>query len=336
MSLTDTLRSPRGTAAMFVALAAFWGTSFVAIETGLHAFPPLLFAGLRYAIAGGIVLLYAVLTTDRWLPRSRGEWLSVGVSGVLVIALYHALLYLGELHVSGAVAAVVISIAPVLTAVFASVLLPDESLGRVELVGFGLGVLGVAVIAAPSGDAIGAATVVPVLLILGGAVAFALGGVLTRPLKTSLPLRSMQAWTMLLGAGVLFAGAALRGESVAAIHWTPNAIVSLVYLTVVSGVVAFLIYFELLDRAGPSTVHLVSYLEPVVATLMSFAVLGDVVGPRALVGFLAVFAGFAVVERDRFAVLDATRERARLAYVRLVHSEHVSPDGRRSYEHADD
>ncbi len=323
---------------MFVALAAFWGTSFVAIETGLHAFPPLLFAGIRYAVAGGIVLLYAVLTTDRWIPRTRAEWLSVGVSGVFVIALYHALLYLGELNVSGAVAAVVVSTAPVLTAVFASVLLPDESVGPVELVGFALGILGVAVIAAPSSGGFGVASLIPVLLIFGGAVAFALGGVLTRPLRTTLPLRSMQAWTMLLGAGVLFAGAALRGESVAAIHWTPNAIASLAYLTIVSGVVAFFIYFELLDRTGPSTVHLISYLEPVVATVMSVALLGDMIGARALVGFLAVFAGFAVVERHRFDdQLAVARARARLAYVRLMRREHtVQKRGRHDYSETSD
>ncbi|GAD51563.1 permease of the drug/metabolite transporter (DMT) superfamily [Halarchaeum acidiphilum MH1-52-1] len=311
MSLADTLRGPRATAAMFAALAAFWGTSFVAIQAGLHDFPPLLFAALRYALAGGAVLAYAVCTTERWLPRTRGEWLSVAVGGVFVIAVYHGLLYLGERHVPGAVAAVVVSTAPVLTAVFASLLLADESIGVVELVGFALGILGVVAIAAPGGGALAGVGLLPVALVFLSAVAFALGGVLTRPLRSSLPLRSMQAWTMLIGAGLLFGGAGLRGESMAAIDWTPSAFLSLAYLAVISGVLAFLIYFELLDRAGPSTVHLVSYFEPVVATVMSVALLGEGVGSTTAVGFLAVLAGFVVVERDRVRDV-AARLRVRL------------------------
>ncbi|GGN20035.1 DMT family transporter [Halarchaeum nitratireducens] len=336
MSLADTLHGPRTTATMFVALAAFWGTSFVAIQTGLHAFPPLLFAALRFGIAGLVVLGYAAYTTARWFPRTRAEWLQVTIGGVLVIAVYHGLLYLGERHVPGAVAAVIVSLAPILTAVFASLVLSEDSIGGVELVGFGLGILGVVAIAAPGGGALAGVGLVPVGLVVLGTATFALGGVLTRPLATSLPLRSMQAWTMLVGAALLFGGAGLRGESFAAIHWTPGSIASLAYLTGISGVLAFLLYFELLDRAGPSTVHLVSYLEPVVATVMSVALLGQGVGPTTAVGFLAVFTGFVVVERDRFAVFDDARERARLAYVRLVHSEHVPSSGRHGYERADD
>lgn len=299
MSLSDTLHGPRGTAAMFAALAAFWGTSFVAIQAGVPHFPPLLFAALRYAVAGGVVLAYAALTTDRWLPRTRDDWLSAAVGGLLVIAVYHGLLYLGERHVPGAIAAIVVSTSPVVTAVAASAVLDDASVGPLELVGFALGLLGVVVVAAPGAGGLAATGVVPVLLVFGSAVAFSLGGVLTRPFETSVPLRTTQAWTMLVGAAVLFAGAAVRGESVAAIEWTPTAVASLAYLTFVSGVVAFLIYFALLDRAGPGTVHLVSYLEPVVATVVSAVALGDVVAPTALAGFAAVFAGFAVVERDR-------------------------------------
>ncbi|MFB6078608.1 MAG: DMT family transporter [Halarchaeum sp.] len=327
MTSTPSLRGPRASAAMFVALAAFWGTSFVAIEAGIDYFPPLLFAALRYAIAGAVVLAYAVATTDRWRPRTRGDWASVAAGGALVIAAYHGLLYLGQRNVPGAVAAVVVATAPVLTAVFASAVLGDDSVGPVELVGFALGLLGVVVIAAPDASALTATTLLPVGLVFLSAVAFALGGVLTRPFDTTLPARSTQAWTMLVGAAVLLAGAAARGESLRDVTWTPTALGSLAYLTVVSGVFAFLLYFELLDRTGPSTVHLVSYLEPVVATAMSVVVLGHGVAPDVLVGFLAVFAGFAVVERDHL-VAPLTDAHRRVRAVRGVHAVRALRDAR--------
>lgn len=295
------ISTPESTVAAFVLLATLWGTSFVAIEAGLRYFPPLLFAGLRYLVAGAVVLGYAALVADRWVPRGRGEWLGVAVAGTLVIATYHGLLYLGELRISGAVAAVVVSLTPVLTAVFAGVLLPNERLGPVEAGGFALGIVGVVVIADPAAAGLGGAAVLGVGLAFAGTVAFSLGAVLLRPLRTDLPIAALQGWAMVFGAGLLFVGAALFGESPAAIEWNRTSIVSLAYLTLLSGVLAFLIYFALLDAVGPAQLHLVGYAEPVVAAVGSWVLFGSLIETEAILGFVAILAGFLALERHEIA-----------------------------------
>ncbi|QCJ46658.1 DMT family transporter [Haloprofundus sp. MHR1] len=297
MSLRRLYRQ-HSTAVLFAFLAAFWGTSFVAIEVGLHYVPPLYFAGARYAVAGAVVFAYAYAKADRWLPSGRDEWLVVSIAGLFLIGAYHGLLYLGELRISGPVAAVVISLTPILTAVCASALLPSNDLGTAELAGLGLGLVGVVVLVAPDPTAFELGSALGVALVFLSAVSFALGAVLTRPFDSDLPLVSMEAWAMLLGAGSLFVGGALRGESLSAVHVTPVAVASFLYLTFVSGVVGFLLYFELLDRTGPTEINLVGYAEPVVATLASAALVGHVVETSAVVGFVAIFAGFAVLKRD--------------------------------------
>ncbi|MDZ5812096.1 DMT family transporter [Halorubrum sp. AD140] len=301
MELRNFISTPESIVAAFVLLATLWGTSFVAIEAGLHYFPPLLFAGVRYAIAGAIVLAVAALASGRTVPRGRDEWVGVGVAGTFVIAAYHGLLYVGELHVSGAVAAVVVSLAPVLTAVFAAVLLPSERLGPVEIGGFALGILGVVVIADPVEAGLGSSALLGVALAFAGAVAFSLGAVLLRPLRTDLPIAALQGWAMVLGAGQLFVGAALFGESPAAIVWNDTAIASLAYLTVLSGAFAFLIYFALLDAVGPARLHLVGYAEPVVAAAGSWVLFGSLIEAEALLGFVAILAGFLALERREIA-----------------------------------
>ena len=287
--------------AAFVLLATLWGTSFVAIEVGLHYFPPLLFAGVRYAIAGAVVLGYAAVTAPRWLPRGRDEWLGVAVAGTFVIAAYHGFLYVGELRISGAVAAVVVSLSPVLTAVFAAVLLPTERLGPVEIGGFALGIVGVAVVADPTAAGLGGAGVVGVGLAFAGAVAFSLGAVLLRPLRTDLPVAALQGWAMVIGAGQLLVAAAALGESPGSIVWNGTSIASLAYLTLLSGVIAFLVYFALLDAVGPAQLHLVGYAEPVVAAVGSWVLLGHLIDAAALIGFVAILAGFLVLERREIA-----------------------------------
>jgi drug/metabolite transporter (DMT)-like permease len=295
------LSTSESVVAAFVLLAILWGSSFVAIEVGLHYFPPLLFAGIRYAVAGVIVLGVAAVATGRTIPRGRDEWIGVAVAGAFVIAAYHGLLYVGEQHVSAAVAAVVVSLSPVLTAVFAALLLPGERLGPVEVGGFALGIVGVAVIADPTATGLGSSALLGVALALAGAVAFSLGAVLLRPLRTDLPIAALQGWAMVLGAGILFAGAAAFGESPAAIEWNRTAVASLTYLTLLSGVVAFLIYFALLDAVGPAQLHLVGYAEPLVAAVGSWALFGTLIGADAIVGFVAILTGFLTLERRQIA-----------------------------------
>jgi probable blue pigment (indigoidine) exporter len=303
------------TPVLFVLLALFWGTSFVAIEVGLEFFPPVLFAAIRYAAAGAIVLAYAVATTDDPLPRTKNDFLAVATVGVFVIAGYHALLYLGELHVSGAVASVVVSLSPVLTAAFAAPLFVEEHLDRLGVAGLVAGFVGVAVVANPGATSLLSASVGGLGLVLLGAASFAVGAVLTRAFDAEMPLRALEGWGMLLGSAVLWAVAFGRGESLAAIHWTDTALLSLVYLTVVSGVVAFLVYFELLSRVGATEINLVGYLEPVVATLMSWLILGELVESTTMVGFAAIFLGFALLKREllldaALSVRTATRSRS--------------------------
>ncbi|MFC6724828.1 EamA family transporter, partial [Halobium palmae] len=80
---------------LFVSLAAVWGSAFMAIKAGLSYFPPVLFAAVRYDVAGVVMLGYAIYALDDPVPRGRGEWALVAVGSVLLIAAYHALLFVG-------------------------------------------------------------------------------------------------------------------------------------------------------------------------------------------------------------------------------------------------
>ncbi|SEH10729.1 Permease of the drug/metabolite transporter (DMT) superfamily [Natronorubrum sediminis] len=283
---------------LFSILALCWGSSFVAIEVGLEYVPPLLFAGFRYLVAGAIVFAYAVVATDRIRPRTRGEWLIVSIAGVFVIGLYHGLLYLGELYVSGAVAATVVSTAPILTVVFASLLLPNQRINGLSVIGFVLGLVGVILVVRPSPASLHGDMTYGAILVLGAAITFALGSVLVRPIESALPIETLQAWAMLIGAGVLFAWAGVRGESMAGVELTTTALLSYAYLTIISGVFAFLLYFELLEQSGPTQVNLVGYAEPAVAIVVSWLVLGSIVDSITIVGLLTILVGFLVIKRN--------------------------------------
>jgi drug/metabolite transporter (DMT)-like permease len=102
---------------------------------------------------------------------------------------------------------------------------------------------------------------------------------------------------MLAGGLVLHVASAVRGEAFA-VTWTPTLLVAFAYLVVASSVLGYLCYFELLDRVGPAELNLVNYLVPVVAAVVSWALLGAVLGRTAVTGFAVVFVGFALLKRD--------------------------------------
>ncbi|XVH32507.1 DMT family transporter [Haloferacaceae archaeon DSL9] len=281
---------------LFALLAALWGTSFVAITVGLESLPPILFAALRYDIAGGLLLLYAVVARDQWRPRGRDEWTLAAVGGALVIGAHFALLFTGQQYVTSGMSAVIMSMTPVLTPLFAWFLLPDERLGLPGAVGVVFGLLGVALIASPDPGALDGTAVGVGLLILSAA-SFAFGAVLVKRLPASMPLVPSQAWMMLLGAASLHAVSTLRGEhGFAAIEWTPSAAASLLYLAVAAGAGGLLIYFHLLDRVGAVQTSLVNYTTPAVAALFGWAVLAEPITRSTILGFLVIVVGFALLK----------------------------------------
>jgi drug/metabolite transporter (DMT)-like permease len=289
---------------LFLLLTSVWGAAFVAIKAGLNVgFPPVLFAALRYDIAGVLMLGYAMTRGVQLVPRSREDWALVAVGATFLIAGYHTLLFVGEGFpgVSSASAAIVVSLSPVLTTGFARVFLPDERLTLLGIVGMLLGLVGVAVIDPPSPTNLVASP--GILLVFGATITFAFGSVLLRRVESTLSIETMQAWAMILGALLMHAVSAGLGESpaqfLAVVVANPvTAGGALGYLSVVASAFGFLVYFTLLERLGPVEINLVSYGAPVVAAIVGFTVLNEVVTVSAIAGFLTILVGFVLLKRE--------------------------------------
>ncbi|MFW5965824.1 MAG: DMT family transporter, partial [Halodesulfurarchaeum sp.] len=261
---------------------------------------PVLLAAVRYDLAGLLMGVYALVVTDRWLPRDRNEWLVVLVGGIFMIAGYHAFLFVGELSTTSAVAAVVVSLSPLLTTGFARALLPGRTLSVRGTVGLLLGLAGVIIIAEPDPAAILASGIGEFLIFLA-AVSFALGSVLATGIEDALPIETMEAWSMIIGAVLMHLASAGLGESPASVSWSTEAFLALAYLSVVASAGGFLLYFDLLERLGPIEINLVSYAAPLWAALTGWLVLGETITVATVVGFFAIMGGFWLLKREAIA-----------------------------------
>ncbi|MDZ5809838.1 DMT family transporter [Halorubrum sp. AD140] len=285
--------------ALFLVLAAVWGSAFMAITAGLAYFPPVLFAALRYDVAGVVMLAYAAYAVDDPIPRGRDEWTVVAIGATLIIAAYHALLFVGQTDpaVTSATASVIVSLSPVLTTVFARAFLPSERLTLVGVLGLLVGLVGAVVLAAPDPANLTGGGTVAKFLVLLAAASFALGSVLTRASDADVAIETMEAWSMLLGALLMHLVSAGLGESVADVAWTTEGIAALAYLSIAASGFGFLVYFDLLERLGPIEINLVSYVAPIFAAVAGWLFLSEGITPNTVAGFLIICAGFALVKR---------------------------------------
>ncbi len=295
-------------ALLFLLLAAIWGTSFVAIKAGLAYFPPVLFAALRFDIAGVVMLGYAWYVLEDPLPHGRRQWATVGVGALFMIGAYHALLFIGEQHTTSAAAAVIVSLSPVLTTGIARLILPNERLTIAGLGGIFAGLCGVILIARPDPTNLLAPTSVGVGLIFAATAAFAFGSVVTKRLDAGLSTEVMEAWAMIGGAVCMHLWSGLLlDESITTVVWAAEALLAIGYLALVASAIGFLIYFTLLERLGPIEINLVSYAVPIFAALLGWFLLAETIDWLTGGGFLLIFVGFALIKRrlirDQFPLL---------------------------------
>lgn len=282
---------------LFVALAALWGIAFMAIKAGLDFFPPVLFAAIRYDLAAIIMLAYAGYVTDNWIPHTRNDWVVAVIDGLFLVGAYNVFVFLGEQHVTSAVAAIIVSLNPVLSTVFSRVILPDERLTTVGLFGLLVGFGGVGLVSNPdlanllAGDTFGK------ILVLLAAASFAFGSVFVQLIDDDLSTEGTTAWACLIGAVILHLTSFGFGESFGSIEWTARSITALAYLVVGSSAIGYFIYFDLLDRLGPIEINLVSYAAPVFAAVSGWFVLGERISAITVVGFVLIFVGFVLIKR---------------------------------------
>lgn len=280
---------------LLVLLSVIWGTAFLFIDIGLDDFSPILYAALRFDIAGPVLLIAAFAWYRRdAIPRGRAQWSAILAASLLNILGYHALLYWGQQHTLEAVAAVIVGLNPILATVFSRVLLKDERVGILGAAGLALGLAGIIALSLLKPGQAFDIQGIGEFAVAAGVACWALGTVVTRRIDHKLPAASLTAWQMLVGA-VLLHVTALALEGGGRVQWTTAGIGSLLYLALLSSAFGYFLFFFLVGRMGPIRTTVVSTLTPISATVAGVLVLHDPVEARMLIAFAMIVASFALV-----------------------------------------
>ena len=283
---------------VFLLLCCIWGSTWMFIKLGLRDLPPLSFAAARFLLS--TLILSAIVAARRApLPRGRGEWALLAKTGVLAFTLNYGLLFWGEQHISSGLAALLQATIPVFGMLVAHAYLPGERLNARRLAGALLGVAGVAVIFSNQLRSEGALALWGSAAVVAGAACVAWANVLVKAEGKGLDPAVMAAGQMACGfvplaaAGLLFEGDPLG------FRWTGLAVASLLYLTLVGSVAAFLLFYWLVRRVDVTKTMLIALVTPLAAVLLGVVALGERPDWRTLAGGALIISGIALVVARR-------------------------------------
>ena len=260
----------------FAFCCSVWGSTFLFIRMGNDTLPPVWAAALRLTLASVLLALLAVAVRAPW-PRGRQLEAALGF-GFVDFGVSLPLLYWGEHAVSSGVAAVLYALVPLVTALLAFGF-GLEPLRPAQLVGALLGVGGVALLfTAQLAGAIPAGALVAVL---AAAVTAGLAGVLLKRAPGGHPLAT-NAIAHAIGALVCLLASALLREP----HGLPGAAgwTSVLYLTLVGSVGAFVAFAWLLQRWSVTRASFIAVVVPAIAVGLGALVRHERLAPRTLAG----------------------------------------------------
>jgi drug/metabolite transporter (DMT)-like permease len=279
---------------VWLLLCAIWGSTWLFIKVGLNDLPPLSFAAIRFVIAS--VILWIIIAVKRvGLPKTARDWLMLAGTGVLGFTVNYGLIFWGEQYISSGLAAVLQSTIPVFGLLFAHVHLPAERMTFQKVNGVLFGVIGVAVVFSNQLSIAGPRALAGCVAIVISAAGAAYSNVLIKRYGMKLEPTMIAGGQMSFGlVPMLVFGLAFEGNPVQ-FRWTASAVFSMLYLAIVGSVIAFILYYWLVQHMDVTKSMLIALVTPVFAVLLGLVVLDERLNWRTLVGAALIISGIALI-----------------------------------------
>jgi len=291
-----TSRERLGAYGAWAAVCFFWGTTYLAIRVGLETLTPMLFAGLRFLIAGG--LLFFIMTRQRnvRLPVGR-EWLDLCVVGLLLLGVGNGAVVWAEQWVSSGMAALLVATSPFWVAALERMRKDGERVGARGVVGMLVGFGGLAMLVGPQlfGVSLNGYYLAGVLVIQLGCFSWTVGSIYATRRPTGVSPLMAAAVQMLMAGVVLTLVGTVAGEW-GEIRFSARSLGALAYLVVFGSIVAYGAYTYAIQKLPLSLVSTYSYVNPLVALVLGWFVLGESLGWREFFAAAVILSGVALVK----------------------------------------
>jgi drug/metabolite transporter (DMT)-like permease len=279
--------------AVYLGIAAMWGSTWMVIAIGLRDLPPLFFAGIRMAIA-------ALLLAPLALRRGGGHellrsWRQVLIIGLLQVAVPYGLMFVAQQWVPSGLSAILFATFPIWIALVARFALPGERLTPLRIASVVVGVAGVVVLEVPRLGDVSASALLAMgsALIVLASIVVAFANVLARRHILAISPLALTAGQAAVG-GVLLLVTSLLAEAGRPISFTPSSIGAVLYLAVFGSGLTYLGLYWLMPRIPVPALGVLPLVDTTVAVLLGALVLGEPTGWSMAAGGAMVLAAAAL------------------------------------------
>ncbi len=270
---------------LLILLAAIWGGSFILMRILAPAIGPVGTAFSRLFIAGVFfIVYYRIIGQSLHFKR---DWKIIALIGVVNSAVPFLLFAIAALHIPAALSSIINSTSPMFGLIFTVLLLNDRLTVR-RIAGILLGIIGVAIISGSGALPATAQGYLAILACLLAATCYGLGSTLVKKYAAHIEPVVMAGLSQFFASLSLLPIAVLQRVDY---QINGKVIVALLILAIICSGLAYLIYYSLVRRIGPTKTLTVTFLIPIFGMLWGFIILGEAIYPVMIFGMLFVFVG---------------------------------------------
>ena len=288
----------------YLALGTVWGCSFIFIELGLEFLTPFGVAFIRCAL-GAITLLIFTKIRKVDLPKDRKIWQKLWVVAMLLNVIPGVLFAFAQQYVTSVLASIINAGTPLMTLVFMLIVFREEKLKPEQIIGLLIGALGVLTVVGVWKD-LGENQLVGVIALLiaiscyGASYPYSTRNVIPLKLKPE----ALATGQLIMASVTLLPFFIINGISND--FYRPQSVIAMLCLGIFGSGFAYIWNFAITAAAGSAIASTVTYLTPVVAVIVGFLYLGEVIVWHEIVGALIVIVG-ALLSQGRLNRLVMTK-----------------------------
>lgn len=289
---------------LLAVLSVLWGGSFFFNGAALQELPPLTLVFLRVAL-GAVVLLPLLRVQGISFPKGMSGWRAFVVIGLLNNVIPFSLIVIGQTFIPSGLASILNATTPLFT-VMVMAAAGEEALQARRVASVALGLAGVIIlrgwdIETRTGEGLG------ILLCLGGALSYGFAALAARRLlKDSPPLGTATFQLMASTAMMAIVAGAVeqpwRLPMPGVMTW-----LAVLGLAALSTALAYIVFFQIIQRSGATNVTLVTLLIPVTAILLGWLVLGEPISAREIAGAIVIGSALIVIDWRAVRMLQRAR-----------------------------
>jgi drug/metabolite transporter (DMT)-like permease len=277
---------------LMVLICAIWGGAFVAIKIGLRDLPPLGSAALRFGLTAVVLFIWARVNKVPLLYPVRETQVLLLLA--LVFFYINLMVYVGTAQTASGRATVFFYSQPVFLTMLAPFVLPNECLTTRKGWGMGLAFLGLVLLFLTKMNVGHSPTQLGDLLVLSGALASAIYNLIIKRAAGKIHPVALILWSS-VATGILLGVCSWEFERDASFIFSMRAILSLLYLSLISAAFGFVAFAWLIQHYSATRVTTLVFLAPVCGVLFGWFFLHETLTPLQLLGVIGVCAGVYIV-----------------------------------------